>query len=591
MKDRIASFFAARLAIVRTYRLRQYLLRALLSFFIALSFFSLLNPHSFTETAFYSDGQLFGVVAVTALLLLPLLLVRSERAVALALLSVATLYFFCTAFGTNDYTFAFSASLVLVGIAVYTDLCPSGCDIGGKTLYIAASLMLAASVLFVGGLCCLYYQNYYTQTYDFGIFSQMFYYMKETGKCLTTCERDGLLSHFAVHFSPIYYLLLPFYILLPTPMTLLVLQAIVVASGVVPVLLLCRHLALSRRATLAFAAMYLLYPAFLEPNFYYLHENCFLAPILLWLLYFFMRERMLPVLGFSLLLLLVKEDAPVYLAVVALYFLLTGKRKWSALGILCLAISAFVLITQLMGLFGEGVMSDSRYGDYIYDGGGLFTVIKACLQNPAYVVRQIFREEKLLFILQMLVPLAFLPLLSRSPARLVLLIPFLLVNLMTSYVYQYDVGFQYVYGSGALLFFLAIVNAAELDRHRARLLLCALLCSLLVFSGGAAHRIGFIHQHSATESIRKEMDTALALIPEDASVAASTFLVSNLSARDEIYELESTKHAAECEYIVIDLRFASNIKPSKYESKGYERIYFSEGVVAIYKNPSPSVAE
>ena len=54
--------------------------------------------------------------------------------------------------------------------AVYTDLRPSGCDIGGKTLYIGASLMLAASVLFVGGLCCLYYQNYYTQTYDFGIF-------------------------------------------------------------------------------------------------------------------------------------------------------------------------------------------------------------------------------------------------------------------------------------------------------------------------------------------------------------------------------------------------------------------------------------
>ena len=35
-------------------------------------------------------------------------------------------------------------------------------------------------------------------TYDFGIFSQMYYYMKETGLPFTTCERDGLLSHFEV---------------------------------------------------------------------------------------------------------------------------------------------------------------------------------------------------------------------------------------------------------------------------------------------------------------------------------------------------------------------------------------------------------
>ncbi len=53
-----------------------------------------------------------------------------------------------------------------------------------------------------------------TPTYDFGIFSQMFYYMKETGMPLTTVERDGLLSHFNVHMSPIYYLLLPFYVAL-----------------------------------------------------------------------------------------------------------------------------------------------------------------------------------------------------------------------------------------------------------------------------------------------------------------------------------------------------------------------------------------
>ena len=71
-------------------------------------------------------------------------------------------------------------------------------------------------------------------TFDFGIFSQMFHQMRTTGLPVTTVERDGPLSHFAVHVSPIYYLLLPFYCIYPKPVTLQVLQAAVLASAVIP---------------------------------------------------------------------------------------------------------------------------------------------------------------------------------------------------------------------------------------------------------------------------------------------------------------------------------------------------------------------
>ena len=84
-------------------------------------------------------------------------------------------------------------------------------------------------------VCRVY--SFSTPTYDFGIFSQMFYHMKESGLPMTTLERDGLMSHFMVHMSPIWYLLLPFYLLVPSPVTLQVLQAAVMASAVIP---LCR---------------------------------------------------------------------------------------------------------------------------------------------------------------------------------------------------------------------------------------------------------------------------------------------------------------------------------------------------------------
>ena len=47
----------------------------------------------------------------------------------------------------------------------------------------------------ISGTVCRYLLNW-SSTFDFGIFSQMYYYMKETGLPLTTCERDMLLFPF-----------------------------------------------------------------------------------------------------------------------------------------------------------------------------------------------------------------------------------------------------------------------------------------------------------------------------------------------------------------------------------------------------------
>ena len=52
-------------------------------------------------------------------------------------------------------------------------------------------------------------------SFDIGIFSQMFERMNHDLTPITTLERDRVLSHFAVHISPIFYLMLPFYKLFP----------------------------------------------------------------------------------------------------------------------------------------------------------------------------------------------------------------------------------------------------------------------------------------------------------------------------------------------------------------------------------------
>lgn len=64
------------------------------------------------------------------------------------------------------------------------------------------------------------YLSYGSPNFDMGLFSQMFYYMKTTGTMNTTSERDYLLSHMCVHISPVFYLILPVYMLFSSPVTL-----------------------------------------------------------------------------------------------------------------------------------------------------------------------------------------------------------------------------------------------------------------------------------------------------------------------------------------------------------------------------------
>ena len=585
MMDTLSRFFGERLTAIRGFRMRQYILRAVTALATLLALYYLASEVPFTAKEFYSDARLLAILLLSALLFVLLLLVSSDRAVGLALFGVLLVWFYVASAKSGDYFLAFGLTAVLAAVVYFADVRPLHIPLREGWLWAAVAVLLLFMTLYIGVLTALSYRNHWAPTYDFGIFAQMFHYMKETGQCLTTCERDGLLSHFAVHFSPIYYLLLPIYALIPTPETLLVMQGLIVASGLVPLVLLCRRHGLSRGVTLALAAVYALYPAMIESNFFYLHENCFLAPCILWLFWFMERGELIPILLASFLTLIIKEDAAVYVAVIGLYYLAARKKPRNGLIVLLLAVVYFLTVTKLMGKYGLGIMSDSRYGDYIYDGGGLFTVIKAVLQNPLYAVRQIFREEKLLFLLQMLLPLAFLPLAIRRPERLLLLIPLLLVNMMTSYVYQYNIGFQYVYGSAAILLYLAVANLSEMkEGMRVRAVLISLLAAVLIFGAGPAQRYGGVENYIAAKDERIAMDEALAMIPEDADVAATTFLVTNLSARRVVYELETTKHASEVDYIVIDRRYDTDAYFRIYEADpDLTCIFYEPGLVAIYQ--------
>ena len=436
-----------------------------------------------------------------------------------------------------------------------------------------------------------------TPCFDFGIFSQMYYYMKETLQPLVTCERAVLLSHFDVHVSPIYYLLLPIFAIFPTPETLVVCQALLLVSGIIPLIFLCRQLSLSRKATALFTVCYTFYPTVMGGCYYDLHENKFLLPLMLWLFFFIEKNKWWGIITFSTLTLLVKEDAPVYIAFIAIYLFVSKKDFLKGSVLLCMALVYFAGVVAYLETYGYSGIMSNRYNNFIYeDNGGLVSVIKSVLISPANVIKEVLDPEadsvgsKIGFMLSMLTPLCFLPFVTKKYSRYILLGPFVLVNLMPDYVYQHSLYFQYTYGSGACLFYLAIMNYSELtDKFKKSAGVTAALASMIFFSGTIAHKPNYLENYTINKENHDYVTDVLAEIPEEASVAASTMYVTQCSQRREVYSLDDSnylKSPTHTEYVVLDLRYRAN--RDKYDdvyknSDEYELVTYKENWLAVLR--------
>ena len=570
---------------IKSRNLTFFISRTLTALVTVMLLFLISTNLHYGSAEFYHYVNLAAFIACAVTLFAVLCFIPSQRLINCLLIGITTIYFCVAALRGADYYFSFGLSFVLCMAVYFFDVGQFHLKLPKYAFWLLTGGMIAVFALWVGIISCMFYWNNATSCYDMGIFSQMFYYMREYGSVLTTCERDGLLSHFAVHFSPIYYSLLPFYCLFPTPATLLVCQAVLVGSGVIPLVLICKRYKLSNLACIAFAICYLLYPGFLGGCFFHFHENCFLPPLLFWLLYFSEKKSVVFTSIFALLTMLVKEDAPMYVAVIALYFIFTNKNRLLHIVIFAVSVAYFITVTQLMGVYGEGIMTSSRFPEYIHDDGGLMSFVRSVIQNPIFAIQQIFKESKLLFILQLLGPLCFLPALCKKPARLLLYIPLLLLNLMTNYPYQHQIGYQYVFGPGSLLMYLAVVNYAELGPKRSKALLCAVLCSIVVFCGGAMRQQGYATNYRYGAYQRQAVLEAIEVIPDDAVVVATTYYVPVLSQRDTIYELETTKHTGQ--YYVLDLRGHGYPEVQEKLNNGdYECLVYTEGVIAVYFDPN-----
>lgn len=382
-----------------------------------------------------------------------------------------------------------------------------------------------------------------TACHDFGLFVQMFHSLSHGLEPLTTSERDELVSHFHIHASYIYYLLVPFYNIVKKETVLLVAQGVLAMGGAIPTFLIAKRRKFKGVSLIFMTFTYIFSIALISPCYYDFHENAFLPTLLMWLFYAIDISNPILTWIMTVLVCIVKEDAPLYIVCIGLFLFFEKKENRMRIhGLLMTILSGgyMIFITKWLTAHGDGSkMTDIRFGLLLINHeNGLGEVVRNVALDPAYFFSLLIHEDTLNFFLQIMLPLLFLPFMTKKIHRFWLMVPFIVMNLVigAGYGYAANIEFHYIFGPVCLLFYMIFLNLDDLGEEKKRDLSILLgFGAILYFVGLPLHFWDNVESYAASKEQFQKVEDALDMIPGDACVNATPFFISHIAERDEIY--------------------------------------------------------
>ncbi len=410
-------------------------------------------------------------------------------------------------------------------------------------------------------------------------------------------------NRLAVHVDPILVLFAPFYWVWSNPKVLLAAQAGVVAVGAFPVFWLAREELKdvgSRYLPAAVALTYLLYPPLQYAVLDEFHPVTLAAPLLLFAIWY-LRQRKYPAAAiFLILAVLTKEEISLLVAALGIYAVIIWQDRRAGMLVTVSALAWFAVATQIvMPYFNDGNQSVllQRYSEV---GGSVVGIIETVFTDPAKAFGVAFSQAKADYLPLLLFPLLLVPLLA--PAALLVAVPEIAVNLLSSQEAQSSYRFHYVAPLVPILIWSTILGVKRLGLASARLarFMPAILLAVVIVSGwlmgplpmwsklplGSQHKVG---SYSPDEH-DKTINRALKLVPKRASVSATNQLGAHLSERDRVFTFPTVDRA---EYVVVD-----EVNPSFGDARGTSdqaaavvslrqdsryRLIFAEDGVLVFK--------
>lgn len=483
-----------------------------------------------------------------------------------------------------------SATIAIIcGVYTYRLALSSSRFSGIKPKYVtlfSMFIILAAATAFAVTIFkfqVVQHQALKTGNFDLGVYVNTLWNSLHGSFLKTEFVRGGY--HIYAHFDPILILFSPVMLFNPSPENALLTQTIWLALGVFPIYLITMHHLNKNWIAIALCITYLLYPGIHGMSMYEFHSLALAGPFLLWSLYFIETKRLKLYFVSLILLLLTREDLSFIMFFVGFYIFYD--KKYLRLGITTMILCIIYFVTVKSTIM---TADDSYSYDYYFskirleDKSLAYSMLVTLFTNPMHLVRQVLAEHKVLYVLQLLVPLAFLPLLGGK--RLFTCLYGIAITFLVSRKAVCSIAYQYP--TFLYPFFFAMVPAVlsnieeftlvkKFNIHSNRLV-AALAIAILASTVCVSYNFGVFHENTAfraghskferipTEKKQKRYKVVKKLqtmVPDESSVSATLFIGTHFAIRDSIFQfkkLEETDY-----YIVYDSDIRDKFLRKKYK--------------------------
>lgn len=441
---------------------------------------------------------------------------------------------------------------------------------GPATLAVVAAAALHAVVY--ARLSLLRQEAFWNARFDVGNMVQAVWTTAHGDLLSTTNTQGEQVSRLAAHVDPLLALFAPLWWLWPSPDMLLVAQAVAVATGALPVFWLGRRWLADERLAVAAAFAYLLQPALGWATVTEFHPFTLAAPLVLFAVWAVVECHDVLLVLFCGAALISKEQVGLSLAVLGVWMALSlGRRR---AGLLLSAVSlawvafAVQVVTPHYNRGSASVFVRGRYSD-LGDSPG--DVLKGLVLHPDRAVETLVREDRVTYLLALLLPLGamalFAPLLAAGA------LPDLLLNMLSSRTEQHQVEYHYAAVIVPFLVLGAVRGLAALRARSGPAWLVALLrrpwpvaLAVVLVAAAGAWRLGPLpvwshvpggsdwrnNEYEVTDHARV-LARAVAMVPADGDVvvSATNHAGGHLSARHRIYSFPVVRDA---EWVLVDRR-------------------------------------
>jgi uncharacterized membrane protein len=458
------------------------------------------------------------------------------------------------------------------------------------------------------------HEAFWTARFDLGNMVQAIWSTLQLRPLESTSAAGEQITRFAAHADPLLIAYTPVYAIWPDPRSLLVAQAVAVASGALPAYWLGRRWIGDENLALIGPVAYLLYPTLQWAVLTDLHAVTLAVPLLMFAIWAAEADRIGWLIALSALALMSKEQVGIAVAGLGVWMIIRHRRRLVGAG---LAIGALVWTVVAVAVIipSAAASNESPFaGRYSELGDSPGAAAGAVLNRPWEAIAIAADHGGAEYLAGLLLPLLLMPL--AAPLLVLVALPEIAINLLSDWPAQRSIEFHY--GSVIVPFFIAatilgfgrairgeLPGPLRLLKGRGRELAIAvgaagLVGTLLIGPLPTGSPLGSDSrraQYSAgahADALRAATD----VIPDDGPVSVSNYLGARLSERERVLTFPEIQDA---QWIIVDEErpyLIDRRSPAGHAravarlriDPAFDLVFERDGVLVFERSPAAQVA-